>query len=67
MDNLKETFLRRYIDTIDAYLNYKGSGEGHRAIMYVMEEYKKIMVETFGMEEDAVENIYMDKYKEKYR
>lgn len=61
MDDLKETFLQRYKNIIKGYFDHPG-GEGQRAQMYVMDEYKKILMEVFGYEKEEVEEIYTRMY-----
>ena len=59
---MKEIFLQRYKDALMAYYSYPGSGEGHRARMYVVNEYQKIMMEEFGMDYEEVKQIYDELY-----
>lgn len=66
MTEWKERFINRYKNTIDAYFNYPGNGEGHRAILYVMEEYQRILEEEFDMSYEEVRAIYDEKYDKKY-
>lgn len=63
---MKERFIQRYKDKIKEYLCYHGTGEGHRAIMYVMDEYGKILEEEFGIAHEEVREIYDRLYNEHY-
>ena len=63
---MKERFIERYKNTILSYFNYKGSGEGKRAIIYVMNEYENILQEEFGLTHEEVRCIYNELYDKQY-
>lgn len=63
---MKDRFIKRYRDNILAYFSYKGTGEGHRAILYVMNEYERILEEEFEMTHEEVRAIYNNMYKDYY-
>lgn len=63
---MKEKFIERYKNTIRAYFEYPGTGEGHRAILYVMNEYEKILQEEFNMTNSETRAIYDELYNHYY-
>lgn len=63
---MKERFIQRYKDKVNAYFNYTMTGEGHRAIMYVISEYEAILQDEFGMSHEEVREIYDELYKQHY-
>ena len=63
---MKERFIQRYKDKVNAYFNYSMTGEGHRAIMYVMNEYEAILQDEFGVSHDEVREIYDKLYAKHY-
>lgn len=59
---MKDKFIKRYKDKLHAYFSYGDIGEGHRAIMYVVSEYERILEEEFNMTHDEVRAIYDEMY-----
>lgn len=63
---MKDKFIKRYRDKIHAYFSYKGTGEGRRAILYVISEYERILEEEFNMTHEEVRSIYDEMYANCY-
>ena len=63
---MKERFIKRYENACRNYFNYQQGGEGARRLLYILEEYKKILQEEFSVEEKLTSEIYHKLYWEKY-
>lgn len=63
---MRDRFIKRYRDNILAYFSYKGTGEGRRAILYVMSEYERILEEEFNLTHEEVRSIYDEMYSDYY-
>lgn len=63
---MKERFIKRYEKACRDYFNYSLDDEGARERLYILEEYKKILHEEFGVTKEQTSEIYHKLYWEKY-